>query len=83
MSIRRTQKRQLISSNIRPMPTWGVAVLLLVLIVPTQAFGLDCDALALRRHGLDAEPEALWEGPEEPLAEGGDLGPAVRAREGQ
>ncbi len=41
MSIRRTQKRQLISSNIRPISAWALAALLLVLIVPTQAFGLD------------------------------------------
>jgi hypothetical protein len=39
--------------------------------------------IALRRHGLDAEPEAVRKGPEEPLAEGGDLGPVVMAREGQ
>ena len=51
--------------------------------VSAQAFGLDRHAFILGGHGLNAEPETLWEGPEEPITEGGHLGAIVKARDGQ
>lgn len=41
MSIRRTQKTRLVFNDIRPMRVPVIALLLIVLIIPTQAFALD------------------------------------------
>ena len=41
MSIRHTQKKRFVFRNLRPVTLPVIAVLLVVLVVPTQAFGLD------------------------------------------